>query len=289
MAAHPSKLQSYTQMAADNSTVITSSFDNWSAFLVTASKMYKYTFLEQLIIHIQRPQATACAEYGTWSKEMHRYVRRYAKGIAVISFIDGQPTLRHVFDVADTGPKEGALYPFLWTNRDEYQSVITAALENRFNVLLDQRGLPIQLANIAAQLAGKYWTNGEEKIIASIGDRPSNLTRETFQDAAVASVTYSLLSRCGLHPEQFFDAEDFTSVYKFNSFRPVLALGTAVSRCNEVVLRCIEMAVKQYERDKRAGKLNPAPAPSPAPAAPPAPAPEVVSAPVRLCSFSPNG
>ena len=41
MAAHPSKLQSYTQMAADNSAVITSCFENWSAFLTTASKMYK--------------------------------------------------------------------------------------------------------------------------------------------------------------------------------------------------------------------------------------------------------
>ena len=214
MAAHSAKLRTYTQLAADNSAVVTSGFENWSAFLVTAAKMYKYTFLEQLMIHIQRPQATACADYSTWGNEMRRYVRRYAKGIAVISFIDGQPTLRYVFDVADTGPKEGALYPFLWQNKDEYQTIIPAALEGQFQVPCDHQGLPVQLATIAAQLAGKYWTNGERKIIASIGDCPFKLTGETFQDATAASVTYSLLSRCGLHPEQFFDAEDFTSVYK---------------------------------------------------------------------------
>ena len=265
MAAQPTKLQTYAQIAADNSAVVTSSFQNWTAFLTTASKMYKYTFLEQLMIHIQRPQATACAEYDLWTDEMNRYVRRYAKGIAVISFVDGQPTLRYVFDVADTGPRQNALYPFLWQNKDEYQAIIPAALEARFNVPLDNRGLPIQLATIAAQLAGKYWANGQEQIIANIADRLPGDPAEVFKDAAAASVTYALLSRCGLHPEQFFDANDFTSVYKFNTFHPVLALGTAVSKCNEVVLRCIEAAIKQYERDKRSGKQVPAPLPAPLP------------------------
>ena len=200
---------------------------------------------------------------------MRRYVRRSAKGIAVIRFIDQKPTLRYVFDVADTGPKEGARYPFLWAYKDEYQAVIPAALEARFQVPHDHRGLPIQLAAIAAQLAEKFWTNGQNQIISQVGEQLTDNLAETFQDAAAASVTYALLSRCGLHPEQIFETEDFANVYKFNTFRPVLALGMAVSKCGEAVLRCIEAAVKQYERDKRVGRA----VPTPVPAAHPAPAP----------------
>ena len=140
MAAHTTKLQTYAQLAADNSAVITSSFENWTQFLATASRFYKYAFLEQLMIHLQRPQATACAEYNVWRDTMRRYVRRNARGIAVIRFIDNKPALRYVFDVADTAPKENALSPFLWENRDEYRAVIPAALESRFQVPCGHRG-----------------------------------------------------------------------------------------------------------------------------------------------------
>ena len=279
MADQRTKLQTYTQLAADNSAVITSSYENWTAFLATAARFYKYSFLEQLMIHIQRPQATACAEYNVWRDAMRRYVRRSAKGIAVIRFIDQKPTLRYVFDVADTGPKEGARYPFLWAYKDEYQAVIPAALEARFQVPHDHRGLPIQLAAIAAQLAEKFWTNGQNQIISQVGEQLTDNLAETFQDAAAASVTYALLSRCGLHPEQIFETEDFANVYKFNTFRPVLALGMAVSKCGEAVLRCIEAAVKQYEREKAChggenGSRERAPTPVSNLDAHPAPAPE---------------
>ena len=270
MADQRTKLQTYTQMAADNSAVVTSSFETWTQFLATASRLYKYTFLEQLMIHIQRPQATACAEYDLWRDTMHRYVRRNAKGIAIISFVNGQPTLRYVFDVADTGPKEGALYPFLWEVRDKHLPSITTALEGQFQVPCDDRGLPIQLASIAARLAENFWNNGQGQIIGQVGEQLADNLAETFQDAATASVTYSLLSRCGLHPEQFFDAEDFANVYKFNTFRPLVALGTAVSKCNEAVLRCVEAAIKRYERERYShgrddcsSKRDPVPAPHP--------------------------
>lgn len=174
MADQRTRLRTYTQLAADNSAVITGSFEAWTQFLATAARLYKYSFLAQLMIHIQRPQATACAEYSIWSDTMHRYVRRNAKKIAVIRFINGQPTLRYVFDVADTGSRKGALYPFLWQVRDEHLPSVAAALEGQFHVLCDHRGLPIQLAAIAAQLAEKFWSNGQEQIISQVGDQQAD-------------------------------------------------------------------------------------------------------------------
>lgn len=251
------KLQACAQLAADNAAAIVGSFENWSAYLATAARLYKLTFLEQLCVHVQRPGATACADYSTWHDTMRRYIRRYAKSIPVIRIVDGQPVLRYLFDVADTGPREGALYPFLWENKDKYRSVITAALESRFEVPCDDRGLAVQLATIAVRLAQKFWDDNHEQIVESAGGWPPDCTGETFVDAVAASVAYAVLSRCALHPEQMFVASDFANVHKFDSFLMVLALGTAVSRCNENVLRCIESAIKQYERDKQAAKPAP--------------------------------
>ena len=95
MAEQRTKLQTYTQMAEDNSAVVTGSFSNWASLLSTVGRFYEYSFLEALMIHLQRPEATACAEYSVWSEQMHRYVRRNAKGIAVIRLIDDKPTLRY--------------------------------------------------------------------------------------------------------------------------------------------------------------------------------------------------
>ena len=107
-----------------------------------------------------------------------------------------------------------------------------------------------QLATIAVQFAQRFWNDNHEQIVESAGDWPSDCTGENFQDTVAASAGYAILSRCGLHPEQLFDAADFANISKFSSFGMVLALGTAVSRCIESVLRCIEAAIEQYERDK---------------------------------------
>ena len=90
------KLESFIQMAGQTAAEITSNRENWTSFLATASKLYRYQFTDQLLIHAQRPQATACAEYDLWNKRMGRYIRRGSKGIGLVSLINGRPSLRYV-------------------------------------------------------------------------------------------------------------------------------------------------------------------------------------------------
>ena len=101
----PSKLQFYTQMADHTARQVTGSFGEWTAFLETARRLYKYPFHEQLMIFAQKPNATACADYDLWNKQMGRYVRRGSKGIALIDTNGDNPRLRYVFDVSDTGDR----------------------------------------------------------------------------------------------------------------------------------------------------------------------------------------
>ena len=103
----PSKYQEYRQMADTAERQLTSSYKSWTQFLRTAARLYKYPYNEQVMIHAQRPDATACAEYDFWNKKMGRFVRRGSTGIALIDTSGQKPQLRYVFDVADTGEREG--------------------------------------------------------------------------------------------------------------------------------------------------------------------------------------
>ena len=44
----------------------------WMRFLNTASRLYRYTFPEQLLIYAQRPGATAVASMENWRKPRRR-------------------------------------------------------------------------------------------------------------------------------------------------------------------------------------------------------------------------
>ena len=260
MAEHP-KLQTYETMAVRSTATVTGSFDTWTAFLRTASRLYKYSFWEQLLIHVQRPDATACAGYRLWSEKMNRHVRYGAKGIAIISQVNGSPALRYVFDVSDTRPRANARTPWLWQYREEHRATVSRLLTECFSVPAD-KGVSFQLAAAAAQFARKYWETCREKVLGAVRDTLLQKYGEAdagmaFQDAVAASVSYVLLCRCGLSPEQLFDAGDFSHVYECRDYESVLALGTAVSEVSATLLLILEQTIKQYERDKRANKPVP--------------------------------
>ena len=123
----PSKVQLYAQMADRTAEQITGSYQKWTAFLTTAARLYKYPYNEQLMIFAQRPEATACAEYDLWNKQMRRYVRRGSKGIALVDNSREKPRLRYVFDISDTGLRKNSRHPFLWELRPEPAAARTLA------------------------------------------------------------------------------------------------------------------------------------------------------------------
>ena len=101
------KLQYYAELAEQTARQLTDSLENWTTFLDTAARLYKYPYHEQLMIYAQRPDATACADYDTWNKTMRRYIRRGTKGIALLDQDGDTPKLKYVYDLADTGTRQG--------------------------------------------------------------------------------------------------------------------------------------------------------------------------------------
>ena len=250
----PSKYQEYRQMADTAERQLTSSYKSWTQFLRTAARLYKYPYNEQIMIHAQRPDATACAEYDFWNKKMGRFVRRGSTGIALIDTSGQKPQLRYVFDVADTGEREHSRPMHLWQFRAEHEDAIAATLERSYDVS-GSNGIVEQMESAAAQLVKEYWVDNKRDILYNIDDSYLDgydefNTEVQFRNAAKASITYMLMSRCGLEPEAYMEPEDFMPVFDFNTPAAVAALGTAVSEISQQVLRQIEVAIRNYERER---------------------------------------
>ncbi|QUO37200.1 DEAD/DEAH box helicase family protein [Dysosmobacter sp. Marseille-Q4140] len=251
----PTKAEQYAQMADQVARQLTGSWQEWAGFLTTAARLYKYPFHEQLMIYAQRPDATACAEYDLWNNRMGRYVRRGSKGIALVDDSGDRPRLRYVFDISDTGTREHSRTPWLWTMNEEHTAPVMAMLERNYDV--GGGDLAQQLADVAAGLAEEYWTDHRQDILYIVdGSFLEEYDEENigmqFKSAATVSITYALMSRCGLEPEQYFSHEDFMAIFDFNTPATVGALGTAVSQINQQVLRQIGVTIQNYERAKSA-------------------------------------
>ena len=252
----PNKLQAYAEQAERTARQITGSHLAWTAFLTTAARLYKYPYNEQLMIYMQRPEATACAEYDFWNEKMGRYVRRGSTGIALIDATGYKPRLKYVFDVSDTGGKENARRVNLWELKDAHTDSVSAMLERNYSVS-GKNGLAEQFESVASQLAAEYWRDHSRDILGIVADSyleeyDDYNIEVAFKNAAAVSITYSLMSRCGMRPEDHFEHEDFFSIFDFNTPRTVAALGTAVSEINEQVLRQIEVTIQNYEREHSA-------------------------------------
>ena len=248
----PTKAERYAQMADKVATQLTGSWQEWAGFLTTASRLYKYPFHEQLMIYAQRPDATACAEYDLWNEKMGRYVRRGSKGIALVDDSGDRPRLRYVFDISDTGTREHSRTPWLWQLEERHLDSVQAMLERTYDVSGDD--LAGQLTEVAEKLAEEYWTEHQQDFFYIVDGSFLEEYDEynigvQFKAAATVSITYALMSRCGLEPERYFDHEDFMAIFDFNTPSTIGALGTAVSQINQQVLRQIGVTVRNAERE----------------------------------------
>ncbi len=255
----PSKLTSITALSNDTLSRATDGYEPWTALLRTMSRNYKYSFADQILIHAQRPDTSACAEYDVWTERMRRYVRRGVKGIALVDNSGDAPRLRYVFDVSDTGAKRNSR-PFRpWTINDGNLGEVQLGLRQDFGA--EGEWLSSQLQDAARDLAEMYY-NAHRHDIGDIVDGSlmagydESELRDSFIRAASVSTAYALISRCGYDPEAYFASEDFAFLNEWNTPDAVTALGTAVSENTQLVLREIERTIRSYERSLQNDRDN---------------------------------
>ena len=281
----PNKTEEYLALAQRTANGLTRYWESWTDYLTTASRLYKYSFPDQLMIYAQRPDATACAEFDIWRNRMNRYVRRGSKGIALLDESSGFPRLHYVFDVSDTGVRRNSRDPEVWQLGPDLVQPVSEMLNKTYGISGER--VSQQLADIAGKLVADYWDNNGEDIRAIVDgsllmDYDEAGVEMQFKSAAAISVTYTLLERCGFEPAGWFDKDDFQAIHDFSTPDAVFALGAAVSDMSREVLRNIERTVKttirrrnaersqyeyeQQERDLLDRRGLPAPEPDPEPA-----------------------
>ena len=254
------RINDYVQLAAQTAREISADGETWRSFLQTASTLYKYSFYDQMMIYAQRPDATACASFELWTNTMRRYVRRGAKGIALLDMTGDVPHYHYVFDAADTGMRKDSRSPFVWAVNEENSAAIGTMLEKEYEVSAN-RGLAGQLEEIAMQKAMDYWQEHQDElrdiVDGSLLMEYDELNLElAFRNTATTGVQYMLLSRCGLAEEHRFEPEDFAAILEWNTPRALSALGTAVSEISEEVLRSIEREARSVGRSRPHAELQ---------------------------------
>jgi len=281
----PNKTQECLNLAQQTAKELTRYWENWTDYLTTASRLYKYSFADQLMIYAQRPDATACASFDIWNNRMNRYVRRGAKGIALLDESSGFPRLHYVFDVSDTGVRRNSRDPEVWQLGPDLVQPVSEMIAREYGVYHER--LSQQISDLTGKLVDSYWDNNSGDILDIVDgsfliDYDEAGQEFQFKSAAAISILYTVLERCGLEPDGHFDRDDFQAIFSFSTPAAVYVLGTAVSDMSREVLRKIERTVKttirrrniersqyeyeQQERDLLDRRGLPAPEPDPEPA-----------------------
>ena len=237
-----SKLQDIRDLAQEHAVSVSGSPRDWMDYMDTASRLYRYSFSDQLLIHAQHPEATACASLELWNEKMFRWVNRGARGIALLDETGQHTRLRYVFDISDTHMVAGGRNPYLWQMQEHQREEILThlaevyALEEKDTATLQDALMAVAREmvsdNLEEYLDGlEYATEG-----TYLEDLDEVTIRSDFRQLATDSVYYLLSRRCGLDPMELLEEEDFMHITDYNRLSVLTFLGNAASQLSESIL-----------------------------------------------------
>jgi len=237
------KLYAMEQLTEEVAKDVAASPQEWMRFLNTASRLYKYTFPEQLLIYAQRPEATAVASMEIWNQKMYRWIKKGSKGIALIDNTSGPKTkLRYVFDVQDTYKVRNlGKDPQLWNLPMEGEQLVADYLQEQLSLEDTEGGFAESLHQAAKESMQEWLTDALEELRLDVtGTFLEELDEQNqeveFRELMTNSVWYVLLNRCGLDVQEYLDAEDFRHITDFNQLKVLGHLGSAVNEISRPVL-----------------------------------------------------
>ncbi len=237
-----SKLQDIRNLVQEHAVSVSSSPGDWMDYMDTASRLYRYSFSDQLLIHAQRPDATACASLELWNEKMLRWVNRGAKGIALFDETWQNTKLRYVFDISDTHMVAGGRSPYLWKMQEHQREEILTHLAEVYALEeKDAATLQDALMAVAREMVNdnlEEYLDGLEYAVEGtyLEDLDEVTIRSDFRQLATDSVYYLLSRRCGLDPMELLEEEDFMHITDYNRLSVLTFLGNAASQLSESIL-----------------------------------------------------
>lgn len=251
----PNKFELITKAYSDGCADVIRSPQNWCEFLSSACYNYRLRFDEQLLIFLQRPDATAVLEFDKWNKRFNRKINRNAKGIAVFADIE-RTKIKHYFDISDTNENEFSRPVPIWKYKDEYENDVIETLENNFGALSNKNDIVDAVMSAADNAV-------EDNTIDYIAELP-NIKNDSFleelDDDSIStiylrviknSVAFMVLTRLGINANEYFSREDFEDAVNFNTTETLNALGYATSDITEIALNEVSKTVLSLEKSNR--------------------------------------
>ena len=236
------RLDEIRGLAEYHATHISSSPRDWMNYLDTAARLYRYPFMDQLLIHAQRPKATACASLELWNEKMLRWVNRGAKGIALLDETMQKTRLRYVFDIQDTHKVKGGRTPYLWRLQEKQQEELLNHLEEVYGLeVIDTGSLSDALMATAKYMVEENldeYLDGLTYVMEGtyLEELEEDTIRSEFRSLLTDSIYYTLASRCGLDPLERQEEMDFVHITDYNSLSVLTFIGNATSMASESVL-----------------------------------------------------
>ena len=246
------KTKKMIELSQETSDTVTSNVENWKSYLNTASQFYKYSFDDQIMIHAQRPDCTACASIPIWNKKMLRWVKSGSKGIALIREKNQKPYLTYVFALEDTITTKISKTPYLWKMEQKHYDSVLAMLE-QYEGNTEQKDITKRLMEIAISMVDIHNSQYFKNMLLNLedtylGELDKQQAQSIFRDVCIISIQYVLLHRCGIDTEQYISDEDLQNIMMFTTPEMLHHLGTAVNEISNGILRNIERTVKTVEK-----------------------------------------
>lgn len=238
---------------------VSSSPDEWLRFLNTASRVYQYSFDDQLMIYAQRPNAVGCTSFQTWKKTNH-YVKQGTAGIALIHTVNGRKKLRYVYDYKDTGivrgvPVTEVRKPYLWQIDEEDKKDVSDHLQRRYHIEGEEADLATMLKKLTEEIIEDTMAEEVPKLLRDrqdsyLEDLDQDTIRLEYRELFLSTAWYLLLSRCGIDPGEYMYLEDFRSITDFNNEEVLLRLGSPISEHCASILKEIGLYLFQKNLQK---------------------------------------
>lgn len=238
---------------------VSSSPDEWLRFLNTASRVYQYSFDDQLMIYAQRPNAVGCTSFQIWKKTNH-YVKQGTAGIALIHTVNGRKKLRYVYDYKDTDivrgvPVTEVRKPYLWQIDEEDKKDVSDHLQRRYHIKGQEADLATMLKKLTEEIIEDTMAEEVPKLLRDrqdsyLEDLDQDTIRLEYRELFLSTAWYLLLSRCGIDPEEYMYLEDFRSITDFNNEDVLLRLGSPISEHCASVLKEIGLYLFQKNLQK---------------------------------------
>lgn len=251
----PNKFELITKAYSNGCADVIRSPQNWCEFLSSACYNYRLRFDEQLLIFLQRPDATAVLEFEKWNKRFDRKINRNAKGIAVFADVE-RTKIKHYFDISDTNENELSRPVPIWKYKDEYENDVIETLENTFGALSNKNDIVDAVMSAADNAV-------EDNTVDYIAELP-NIKNDSFLEeldndiistiyrrVIKNSVAFMVLTRLGINANEYFSREDFEDAVNFNTTETLNALGYATSDITEIALNEVSKTVLSLEKSNR--------------------------------------